>query len=456
MRQLAALALLFVCRGALASDTNYQNYVSGGRSAGLGGAFTAISSDLSGLIFNPAGIVDDRHNDFSLSANLYGFERTDRGGSTPTPFPDPTNLQQLTTELLIIPSVAGTVRTFQKDKQAQGYMNGFAFGVFVPSYREASENIQQVSPGGSVDYKRRIRDRLFMPGFGYARRLGERFRIGISNFFVLRTLDASENIVSIAAGEAPMPYRIGDANISLLAGSLLWILGVKWWVSDRLHLGLSLSLPSLPVFSSVNIRYYRAGFDPDQTPTSELKQIVTQDMRATHIYPAVLRFGTAYYWRAKLTVSGDVSLHFPVTYDLVSGGSVDVAGVLPVAQRVTRLAVVNLNLGAEYLITPKFSVSAGAYTDFSSSPSLSGQAFAGVLDQQYLSHIDLYGVTAALGFFSSNSVTRVGAMYSFGRGHEVVTTESFGRLLVDRNQFERIDVSKSFFYVFVSSSVRFE
>ena len=424
MRFLLVAGALLFARAAFANDTNYQNYISGGRSAGLGGAFSAIGNDLSGLMFNPAGIVDDDHNDFSLSANLYGFERTDRGGTPPAPIPDLRNLSQVTTELLIIPSVAGAVRTFQKDPNAPGYLNGLAFGVFVPSHRESNETLQRAGDTGTIDYKRRVRDRLFMPGFGYARRLGTKFRLGISTFFLLRTVDTNENIVSIRTDSEPNPYRSADSSISLTAGSLAWNLGFKFLASDSLHLGLALMPPSIPVFSAVNVRYYRAGFDPTQEPQSEIKSVVTQSMRATYIQPAVLRFGAAYFWRDRLTVSGDVSLNFPISYSLVSGGGIDVEGVLPTVQNVQRAAVVNLNLGAEYLITPTFAVSAGGYTDFASSPELSGAQFSGPLTQQYLSHIDLYGVTAGLGFFSTNSITRIGAMYAFGTGYDVVTRES--------------------------------
>jgi hypothetical protein len=105
MRRLLAIAyVLFVSFEVHADDTNDQNDITGGRSVVFGGAFTAIANDISGLLFNPAGIVDDKHSYFSFSANLYGFERTERGGTPAAPLPDLRNLSQMATELLVIPS----------------------------------------------------------------------------------------------------------------------------------------------------------------------------------------------------------------------------------------------------------------------------------------------------------------------------------------------------------------
>jgi len=455
MKRVVLTLVLLLSSEAAANDTNYQNYITGGRAAGLGGAFTAIANDVSGLLYNPAGLVDDYHSDFSLSANLYGFERTERGGTPPSPIPSLSNIANVTTELVIIPSVAGAVRTFQKDSHAPGYLNALSFGMLVPSQRDATETLRRAGEAGSDDYKRQVHDRVFMPGFGYARKIGRRWRIGISNFAQLRSLQSNENIVSIKNGD-PQAFRSADSSITITAASFLAILGVKFLASDAFHLGLSFAFPSIPVFSSTSFRYYRSGFDPAQTPQGDIKQVVTDSVKATYVQPAVLRVGGAYMWNERLTLTADVSVNFPVSYRLVSSDDPTIQGVLPLASAVQRLAVVNLNAGVEYLFSQTFALSGGFYTDFASSPELSGAQFSGVLNQQALSHIDLYGFTGALAFSAPNSVTRVGAMYSFGHGYDVVTREDFGRVLQDSSQFQRVENFKSFFYIFVSTTARFD
>lgn len=452
--------MLWVLCIALASDTNYQSYVTGGRAVGLGGAFTAIGNDPSGLLYNPAGLVDDRHTDISVSANLYGFERTNRGEQLPSPFPDLRNIGQVASELVIVPSTSGFVRTFQRDASGD-YLNAVSLAVLVPSFRSSIENVQSADDGSRVDYRRRVQDRLLQPGIGYARKLSTRWRIGISTFFVLRTVDANENIVSSQDGD-PAPFRMADSTLSLSAGSLQWIFGVKCLVSDRFHLGLSFALPSLPVFTSTSLRYYRSGFDPNPSPgepQSEFKPIVLENLPSQYVTPPTLRFGASYQTLRRFTWAFDVSMHFPISYQLLrvpEAQQEELKSLLPVPTQIDRLMVVNLNTGFEWLFLPNVSVSSGFFTDFASSPSLSGPRYEGALDRQYLANIDYYGFTAALGFYSQFTLTRVGASYSFGKGYDVAAQNSFGRLLESTTQFERVPQAKSFLYIFVSSTVRFE
>jgi long-chain fatty acid transport protein len=454
--------MLWVLYLALASDTNYQTYVTGGRAAGLGGAFTAIANDPSGLLYNPAGLVDDSHTDISVSANLYGFERTSRSDQVPSPFPDLRNVAQAASELVIIPSTSGALRTFQKDPNGPGYLNAISAGVFVPAFRSTVESVQTVdAAGNAVDYHRSVSDRLLMPGVGYARKLSQRWRIGLSTFFTLRSVDANENIVSSGQG-TPTPFRQADSTLALSAGSLWWILGVKWMVSDRFNLGLSFAPPGLPVFSSTSIRYYRTSYDPNVPPGAAqgaFKPIVANGLPSTYVMPATLRFGAAYTSPKHFTVAADLSLHFPTHYDLLrvpQGQDADYRTILPIATHVDRLTVVNVNVGAEWLFLKNMSISGGFYTDFSSAPSLAGPAYSGPLDRQALSNIDYYGFTAALGLYSQFTLTRIGVLYSFGKGYDVVTRNDFGRLLDSEAQYERVPQSKSLLYVFVSSTVRFE
>ncbi len=457
MRLLLA-SLLLIPSVALASDTNYQNFITGGRAVGLGGAFTALSDDPSGMYYNPAGLVDDDHTDVSVSANLYGFERTARGNTVPSPFPDLTNIGKTASELVIIPSTTGFVRTFQKDPERPGYLNALAAGVLVPSFSQSVESIRSSDPSGAVDYKRNVNDRVLMPGLGYARKLGERWRVGISTFLVVRTLEANEKIVSSGAGD-PTPFRYADSTLSLSAASLLWVLGVKCLVSDRFSLGLSFAPPSLPVFSSTSLRYYRGQFDPAVQDGTNFLPIVEDALPSTYVTPATLRFGGAYKLPRAVTFAMDLSLHFPVSYDLITAPQArknELARILPIAAHVERLAVVNINVGAEWMFIKNMSVSAGFYTDFASSPTLNVAQFAGPLQRQELANIDYYGFTAALGFFSQYTLTRIGALYAFGTGQDVATRDDFGRLLENDPQFTRVQQAKSLLYIFVSSTVRFE
>ena len=72
MRQWLPFAL-FIClfAGPLKADEGrYQDYVFGARAISLGGAFTAISNDASGIFYNPAGLVDVSRSNLSIATSF--------------------------------------------------------------------------------------------------------------------------------------------------------------------------------------------------------------------------------------------------------------------------------------------------------------------------------------------------------------------------------------------------
>ena len=70
---IALFTLLASSPLARADQFHYKPLLIGERAAGLGGAFTAISDDPSGVCLNPAGIAYAMDSYFSLSANALSF-----------------------------------------------------------------------------------------------------------------------------------------------------------------------------------------------------------------------------------------------------------------------------------------------------------------------------------------------------------------------------------------------
>jgi len=56
---------------AIGDQFHYANVLMGDRAMGLGGAFTAVADDASGLIYNPAGLAFALSNDISGSGNAF-------------------------------------------------------------------------------------------------------------------------------------------------------------------------------------------------------------------------------------------------------------------------------------------------------------------------------------------------------------------------------------------------
>ena len=53
----------------LADEYHYNNMLIGDRASGMGGAYTAVSDDATGMFYNPAAIVYVGDRNFSASVN---------------------------------------------------------------------------------------------------------------------------------------------------------------------------------------------------------------------------------------------------------------------------------------------------------------------------------------------------------------------------------------------------
>ena len=66
----------------------------------------------------------------------------------------------------------------------------------------------------------------------------------------------------------------------------------------------------------------------------------------------------------------------------------------------------------------------------------------------------------ALGYFGEHSLSRVGLMYSFGLGEDVVENDQIRAVVAsqmesDAYQFEKVQYFQSFMYFFISSTFRY-
>ena len=147
-----------------------------------------------------------------------------------------------------------------------------------------------------------------------------------------------------------------------------------------------------------------------------------------------------------------MSGHLPVAYTLAQVSDAETRARLPFNPDITRHAVVNANIGAEVMIVREVSVAAGAYTNFSSAPTIAANPRTDQPPQ-----VDLFGMTLALGYFGEYTLSRLGVVYSFGQGYDVIPNiaTDFQSQVQNLRSFSRAAYFQSFFYVFVSSSFRY-
>ena len=438
---------LLVCASARADDTHYQDYLVGGRAIGLGGAFCALADDSSGVWFNPAGLADVGSSNLQLSTSLYGFERGKIGSGGGIPVPGVPNLNDAFTDLVVIPASAGGAIAFGERDENGKATQGIGAAIIIPSYRSSSPGTSEDL--ASTSYKRRVTDREIWAGLGYGARVTSKLRLGLSAFYVLRSVADTEQLAYAADDtSAAAPFETVFSDITLANGSLLLNGGAKLVLDEHWNVGISLRSPSLRIHSSGAIQYTRATSEPS-TGLSSVERVVLDALDSQTKQAPSLRAGVSYVQVKHFTLAADVTAHAPVSYTLVDVPR-STRERLPFTTEIERRAIANLNVGGEYLVATWLSVAGGFFTDFSTAPRIREPLAA---DQP--PRLNLYGTTASLAYISDHMITRLGLLYSFGTGLDVRPVSDLTRLGEGTNAFTTQELTQSFFYLYVSSTFRY-
>lgn len=456
---LAIGSLSFGTVSARADDTHYQDYPLGGRAVGLGGAFTALGDDPSGIFFNPAGIVDSTKSSVQISTTLYGFEISDTFFSAVERAAD---LDTVVTELNIIPTSGSFVTTIGGNGPDGRPTRAYGFGAFIPSYRSFSVRSVATIPAeeqfagcDQLAYQRKVLDRSYYFGGSYAQRIDPLIRFGVSTFLTYRALSDLEETSCFSSVASPnQPFATAQTNLDMGVASILMSLGLKVDLDPYWTVGLNVTTPSIRVFDTANVRLTRGYAD---TTTGET-DFAVRELRGIDANTKVgtnLRLGVAYVAPRKLTYVADLVLHAPTKFRLFElPNDPDLQDSVTIVTDIERRITLNLATGMEYLVGKSFSLSGGLFTNFSSAPLIPGKT-GERFDDARLPFVNAFGGSFVLGFFSEHTLTRVGATLSYGNGSDVAPRfagiGAFGR----ETEYVKIDVSQLFLFFFLSSTFRY-
>ncbi len=396
-----------------ADDGNYQNFIIGERAAGMGGAAVALADAVEACFYNPAGLALAPSSTISLSASLYGFHRLDvANGWFPGEGID-------VDSFLSVPSTFGTIVKLTPDF-------ALAFSALVPD--KISINDLDAFPGDGHFFKLSRDDTTVWIGPSAAWRFSPRWSAGVSVFAVYRAFSLFRD------------WLIGDYGFSMSEDvkyndlSLLAEAGVRFDPGNRWSFGLMVQTPSTHLSGSSE--YLLKG-----TAGGVFGANYVRDGESANKLPAAVRAGAAWHVPRAYALGLDVTYHFPVEYDRVSG--VDQFGGswnYPLERR----GVADVNAGAEYYLAGKYPVRAGFFTSFSSAPSTS-------VDAGYLpDHVDKYGLTLSLGREVSNTSISLGLNYVWGSGRGVGFDYEGGKftsVLVDHEEsYLLINLASSYYF----------
>ena len=454
---------------ALGDEGRYQDYVVGARAMGLGGAFTAISDDSSGVFYNPAGIVDVRKGSLSISTSLYGLEFSGVSMTDSTAVQRRLSSGISSADVIIIPSATGGVRGIGKPLENGSYRHALAFGTIVPQYTSRFVDTEQID--GETNLLTRFRssvyDRTLHAGAAYAYRAGRWFRLGASLQYVLRSLNSDEALITRDEQDYSR-FQVAESQLRSRTRSTRASFGFKFHPGPRWTFGGSVTTPSIGIWRSVAFLATEVS-SSSGTDSSypELTVLTYEDdgLDLSSHLPGKLRLGFAFHEPANFTLASDLILYGPSEYNIISNEVLEQPGAgarlsqVPIPLRIKRNPIANVCVGFEKLISSRVSVAFGAFTNLTSAEPLeyttTGDTRILTSSSTRLSNVHMAGGSFSIGFFNDNSLSRLGVTGSAGVGETVVPLAPELRFGESSTSLQVIDAAESYIYIFWSSTFRY-
>jgi hypothetical protein len=442
-----------------ADEGRFQDYAVGSRAMSLGGAFTAIADDASGIFYNPAGLVDVNGARLSLSTNLYGMEL--RGATPLQGAVDRLDSGVSAADLIILPSSTGAVIGLGLPLPTGHHKHAVAFGTQVPQYtsRVVETSLFDTQTGASTRFRSRLVDRTLHAGAGYSYRAGPWLRLGAAAHYVLRTIDATDSLLTPDDERRAEQFLLFDNQLRATQHSLRASLGLKLRPGPRWSVGLSVMPPSLGLWRSVELESVSIDARGERAPVLKRATARVNRIDLVSQLPAQLRAGFAFMEPGDYTVSADLIAYAPSSYEILRrdelvGDRTDFDRIaLPL--RVDRGPLANVAFGVEKLFGNDLSLAVGFFTNLSSADPLIVDD-AGLLspDSPRLSNVHMIGGSLSVGFFQEHSQHRLGVTGSTGFGKMVVPSAPDADV-PGAPPLRAIDATQTYVYLFWSSSFRY-
>lgn len=368
-----------LCAATAQADIyHYNNILIGDRAAGMGGAYSAVSDDPSGLYYNPAGIahadgaslngsVNAYNNTFSEYKNVFGNKSWKRMSSG------------------LIPNFFGLIQPFA------GGMVGFSVVVTDAVADDQDQHFSDFTPTGGEtvdDYYINFNnhDSTYNIGPSFAFKLRGDLAVGLTLYGHYRKKQLILNQQTFLANGQ---QRWTSDYRQTTEYGINPVLGLMWSPFERLSLGMSMRKTLLLRSDSRNQQTDKLASD------TAITQPIISTFTTRRELPLEIKLGSAYFASDRLLFSGDLAWS-------QSAGA--------------RLSVMNVALGSEYYVDAQWALRAGVFTNMANTPKLNA-AQTGQLE-----HVDLYGGSFSVTHFTRNSSLSLGINGSLGDGQAQVSS----------------------------------
>ena len=400
-RHLPAAFLILACllnaATARADEFHYNNMIIGERAAGMGGAFTALANDTSGMYYNPAGLVHAQAKSLSASVNAYYSLSKKYSGAIAG-----SDLNR--NYSAIVPNFFGV-------QQPVGRISlGFSYAVPEHAFENmdetfvnlpTSQETQQRYGDPNLRIARYVlnlntEDSINEFGPSVAIKVSETLSLGLTLYVHKRDFLFVENeLLRLSNGRDQWT----NVYVKIHEWGTRPILGFLWQPSERFSFGAALSR-TFVVNSDVTYQVTQQSTLDDPSVLND-QRITSSDKQE---YPWQCRLGVAYRINPSWLVSGDVALYPGFSYDTLG-------------TRVEREPVVNIALGTEYSFWKDWIFRGGVFSNRSNSPDINASMKPGA------EKIDMYGIAGSISFRIMQSSITVGGNYGQGSGTARITSD---------------------------------
>ncbi len=395
------LFFLFFGPAAQADQSAYKNFLIGERAGGMGGAFSAIADDPSGIYHNPAGLAFSEADYFSLSTNAFQSSSVRYEGVFGA-----TRDYNLSAGALT-PSFFGFTQALGPGR--------FAFAVVVEEFQLTNQNdrITDISTtaGALKNYSRQLtrEEAVYLVGPAYSMPFGKKFSLGLSLFFSYhREKGTTQETVEFNAGN-PADYFLNMGYVMREDFGLKPKLGVVWtplpiWsvaftFTKHIHIygGGAFEQRSAPQKDTAGALIAPNGSFAHDVTSSSISNVFSR-----RVAPFEFTLGNALFLSDTFLMSGDFTLYTPDPDYIES----------------TVVTTWNAALGFEWYLFPKIPVRWGLYTNNANTPATA----EGGINQG--TSVNMYGGTVGFSFMGPQSSITVTGGYAYGKGEGQIVTNS--------------------------------
>jgi len=390
---------LLLAQVAYADQSHYLDLLVGDRASGMGGAYTAVSDDPTGMYYNPAGVVYSPDTNTSSSSLAYQIKSKHYKGAI-------AGQDWVRNSTSFVPNFFGVLQPV-----GDGYFGlSFAMSDAVDEHQAQSfSNVPSVDKDGTnitinqVTVDLDDQDTTYKIGPTYAGRFSDNLSYGITLYFHLRDRIVSFNqVADLVPNPGAGQYDWTNQQIATSEIGINPIFGLMWSPSQRSSLGFTLRKTFI-ISSQTQQECTKqaSAVSPDgvicgQTFTfNDYKHITTSS--STYVDPPwEIAVGWAGFPNNKEVYSADLKLY--------TGGD--------------HTPTWNASAGYEHFFNSRWNSRFGLYTNNANTATPSSS------DTLPVEHVDEYGITASVGRFTRTSSVSVGIAYVSGSGTRSNLTDS--------------------------------